>query len=123
MLPLVIIGFAFVCYYWRKPGSMLLVLWVLATAMGNSLMKDSTGSSAFCDGVSGVGDIGGSCIALCCAHDGAAGTLADPLTMDWVLLWRSTRPIFISTCIYRNMVMFFARPCPARMAMMRHGAR
>ncbi len=47
VLPFVIIGFAFACYHWRKPGPMLLVLWVLCTSMGNSLMKDSTGSPRF----------------------------------------------------------------------------
>jgi len=47
MLPVVMLGFAFVCYYWRKSGSTLLILWVLATAFGNSLMKDSTSSSRF----------------------------------------------------------------------------
>ncbi len=47
VLPFVIIGFAFACYYWRKPGPMLLVLWVLCTSLGNSLMKDSTGSPRF----------------------------------------------------------------------------
>lgn len=47
VLPFVIIGFAFACYHWRKPGPMLLVLWVLCTSLGNSLMKDSTGSPRF----------------------------------------------------------------------------
>ncbi|MBI1278748.1 MAG: phospholipid carrier-dependent glycosyltransferase [Anaerolineaceae bacterium] len=47
VLPFVIVGFAFACYHWRKPGPMLLVLWVLCTSMGNSFMKDSTGSPRF----------------------------------------------------------------------------
>jgi len=42
-----IIGLAFACYHWDKPGPMLLILWVMCTSLGNSLMKDSTGSPRF----------------------------------------------------------------------------
>jgi|GEM_PF-1623917 len=46
-LIVVMLGFAVACFHWRKPSMMLLIIWVLATAMGNSLMKDSTGSPRF----------------------------------------------------------------------------
>lgn len=46
-LPVVILGFGVACFYWRKSGMMLLILWVVCTAGGNSLMKDSTGSPRF----------------------------------------------------------------------------
>ncbi|MEP6985770.1 MAG: glycosyltransferase family 39 protein, partial [Chloroflexota bacterium] len=47
MLIVVTLGFAFACYHWRKPGPMLLIIWVMSTSLGNTLMKDSTGSPRF----------------------------------------------------------------------------
>ncbi len=42
-----ILGFGFVCFNWRKPGAMLVLLWVICTPLANSLMKNSVSSSRF----------------------------------------------------------------------------
>jgi 4-amino-4-deoxy-L-arabinose transferase-like glycosyltransferase len=43
LAPLFLLGFAYALWRWRAPGMLLLLLWVLGTSAGNTLLVDSLG--------------------------------------------------------------------------------
>jgi 4-amino-4-deoxy-L-arabinose transferase-like glycosyltransferase len=43
LVPLFLLGFTYALWWWRAPGLMLLVMWVLGTSAGNTLLVDSLG--------------------------------------------------------------------------------
>ncbi|MCA0457365.1 MAG: glycosyltransferase family 39 protein [Chloroflexi bacterium] len=43
----VIVGLGIACYYWRKPGPLLILILVILTSLANSMMKNSISSTRF----------------------------------------------------------------------------
>ncbi len=47
LAPLLLLGVLYVLRRWRQPGPLLLILWVIGTSLGNSLLVDSAASSRY----------------------------------------------------------------------------
>ena len=47
LVPLFLLGVFYAAWRWRAPGMLLLLMWLLSTSLGNSLMVDSAGSPRY----------------------------------------------------------------------------
>jgi hypothetical protein len=47
LIPVFLLGIFYAAWRWRAPGMLLLLMWLLSTSIGNSLMVDSAGSPRY----------------------------------------------------------------------------